>query len=221
MNKTIYDAGFVFLDDSIKQDLMYAGTHNFTGSVVPGYVAKRAICTKQAAAALLGVENQLHKQGYALLVKDTYRPNRAVQFFKIEWKGMPDHLEMKRYYYPTLTKQELFDNDFIAKYYSRHSSGSTIDLTVVDLKTNKEIDMGGPVDFFGTISHVEYPRLTDPQQCNRALLSQAMKANGFRGMYSEWWHYTLEGEPFENKAFDFVYDDEGKIVSGDVTAIAW
>jgi D-alanyl-D-alanine dipeptidase len=72
MNETIYDAGFVFLDDNIKQDLMYVGTHNFTGAVVPGYIAKRAIFTKQAAEALLGVENQLCKQGYAILVKDTY-----------------------------------------------------------------------------------------------------------------------------------------------------
>ena len=221
MTKTIQDAGFVFLDDSIRQDLMYSTPHNFTGAVVPGYIAKRAVFTKQAAQALLSVENQLQNQGYALLVKDTYRPNRAVQFFKIEWKNMPDHLEMKQLYYPNLTKAYLFENGFIAKHYSRHSSGSTIDLTVIDLKTNKEIDMGAPVDFFGPISNVGYPGLTDTQKKNRALLSEAMKANGFEEMTSEWWHYTLANEPYANQAFDFVYDDTGKIVSGEITPIAW
>jgi D-alanyl-D-alanine dipeptidase len=221
MNQTIHNAGFVFLDDSIRQDLIYASTHNFTGAVVPGYIATRAILTKQAAKALFGVENQLRKQGYALLVKDTYRPNRAVQFFKTEWKNMPDHPEMKRYYYPDLTKPELFENSYIAKHYSRHSSGSTVDLTVIDINTNKELDMGTPLDFLGTASNVGYSGLTADQQKNRALLSGTMKQNGFREMTSEWWHFTLTDEPFENKAFDFVYDDEGKIISGDLSAIAW
>lgn len=220
MNKTIHDVGFVFLDQCIRQDLMYATSHNFTGAVVPGYVSKRAIFTKQAAKALLNVENQLRQQGYTLLVKDTYRPNRAVQFFKTEWKNMPDHPEMKQRYYPDLTKAELFDG-YIAKHYSRHSSGSTIDLTIVDLKTTKELDMGTPVDFLAATSNVGYPGLTEAQKKNRAILSEVMKANGFQGMTSEWWHYTLANEPFANKAFDFVYDDEGKIVSGDITPIAW
>jgi D-alanyl-D-alanine dipeptidase len=220
MSKTIHDAGFVFLDDNIRQDLMYATPHNFTGAVVPGYIAKRAVFTKQAAEALIGVEKQLQQQGYALLVKDTYRPNRAVQFFKTEWKNMPDHPEIKRYYYPDLTKEELFDG-YIAKHYSRHSSGSTIDLTVIDLKTNQELDMGTPVDFLGTASNVGYPGLTEDQKKNRAILSEAMKANGFEEMASEWWHYTLTNEPFANQAFDFVYDDKGNIVSGDITPILW
>lgn len=221
MNKNIHDIGFVFLDDGIRQDLMYAMGHNFTGAVVPGYISTRAILTTQAANALLGVDDQLRKQGYTVLVKDTYRPNRAVQFFKTEWKNMPDHPEMKRYYYPDLTKSDLFENGYLAKYYSRHSSGSTIDLTVVDLQTNKALDMGTPVDFLGAASNVDYPGLTEVQQHNRALLSEAMKRNGFQGMTSEWWHYTLANEPYANKAFDFVYDDEGKIVSGDITPIAW
>lgn len=213
--------GFMFLDDSIRQELMYATGHNFTGAVVPGYISKRAILTQQAAKALIGVDNQLREQGCAVLVKDTYRPNRAVQFFKTEWKNMPDNPEMKAYYYPDLSKADLFENGYIAKHYSRHSSGSTVDLTVIDLKTNKELDMGTLVDFLGTASNVGYSELTEVQRKNRAILSGAMKMNGFKDMPSEWWHYTLANEPYANKAFDFVYDDEGKIVSGDLSAISW
>jgi D-alanyl-D-alanine dipeptidase len=134
---------------------------------------------------------------------------------------MPEDPKMKAYYYPDLAKTDLFEKGYLAKYYSRHSSGSTIDLTVIDLKTNEELDMGTPVDFLGPASNVDYLGLAKAQQNNRAILSEAMKTNGFKGVTSEWWHFTLVSEPFANKAFDFVYDDEGKIVDGDVTSISW
>ena len=217
----IHDVDLIFLNDDILQDLMYATTSNFTGVVVDGYIAKRAIATRQSAQALNQVQKMVQEQGYALLVKDTYRPHRAVHFFNTIWKDMPDNPKMKSYYYPDLKKTDLFENGYLAKHYSRHSSGSTVDLTLVDLETKQEIDMGTPVDFLGEASHVDFDELTAVQQENRAILTAAMKQNGFKGMSTEWWHFTLIDEPFVNQSFDFVYDDEGRIVSGSIEPICW
>jgi len=221
MKKHIHDLGFSFLDQNILQDLMYATTHNFTGVVVEGYTFNRAIGTKEMVEALRKVQIDLTKKGFTLLVKDAYRPHRAVHFFNTIWKNMPDDLKMKRYYYPDLQKTELFENGYLAKHYSRHSSGSTVDLTLVDINTNKELDMGSPVDFLGAASHLAFTELTELQQKNRSVLTRVMQENGFKGVSTEWWHFSLINEPFCNQAFDFTYDDDGWIINGNTEPIYW
>ncbi len=217
----IRDIDFVFIGQDIPQDLMYTSPNNFTGAIVDGYISKHAIATKRMAQALRNVQAQLNIQGFSLLVKDTYRPHRSVSFFNTIWKDLPDNLEMKKLYYPKYKKEDLFQMGYIAKKYSRHSSGSTVDLTIIDLKVNQELDMGTPVDFLGEESNIDFPDITELQQNNRRLLRTTMKENGFKEMTTEWWHFTLIDEPYPNQAFDFVCDDNGCIISGSVTPIYW
>ena len=88
---------------------------------------------------------------------------------------------------------------------SGHSRGSTVDLTIVNNKTNKELDMGTRYDFFGPESSTNFSNITDKQRSNRVLLLEVMTENGFKNYPKEWWHYTLELEPF-NHYFNSKYN---------------
>lgn len=114
-----------------------------------------------------------------------------------------DATEMKDYFYPEVDKTLLFDQGYIdAK--SGHSRGSTVDLTLFDMSTGKEVDMGGTFDYFGELSHPDYTEgLTDEQYANRMILREAMIRHGFRPLETEWWHFTLENEPYPDTYFDF------------------
>jgi D-alanyl-D-alanine dipeptidase len=109
---------------------------------------------------------------------------------------------MKPYFYPDLEKQELFAQGYIAKL-SSHSRGSTIDLTLLDMKTGKEIDMGSPFDLFSEKSHPDYKEITEEQYGNRMLLQSVMVRNGFQPIDCEWWHFTLKDEPYPDTYFEF------------------
>ena len=109
---------------------------------------------------------------------------------------------MKQQYYPSVNKRHLFKKGYISSR-SGHSRGSTVDLTIIDLKTNKELDMGSPFDFFGISSHISYAELTKEQKQNRQLLQSIMRKNGFRPYTNEWWHFTLRYEPFPKTYFKF------------------
>ena len=114
---------------------------------------------------------------------------------------------MKDYFYPELAKSALFDLGYVAEK-SGHSRGSTVDLTLVDMHTGQEVDMGGPFDFFGELSHFTYTAtLTDEQIENRTILHDTMTANGFRALETEWWHFTLVDEPYPDTYFDFPVQD--------------
>lgn len=116
---------------------------------------------------------------------------------------------MKAAYYPEQVKRQLFKLGYISTR-SGHSRGSTIDLTLSDLETGMEIDMGGPYDFFGEVSHHNYTDLTEAQLSNRKLLKQAMWNAGFRSYSKEWWHYTLNNEPHPKRYFDFTIPSNSK-----------
>jgi len=88
---------------------------------------------------------------------------------------------------------------------SGHSRGSTVDLTIIDNETNKELDMGTLYDFFGPESSTDFSNITDKQMSNRLLLLEVMTKNGFKNYPMEWWHYTLVPEPFDSY-FNFVID---------------
>jgi D-alanyl-D-alanine dipeptidase len=118
------------------------------------------------------------------------------------WAKQHSDTLMKKNYYPTIKKKNLFKQHYIASR-SGHSRGSTVDLTLVNILTNEEIDMGTPYDFFGKESWVNYKGITVEQQQNRKLLQEVMIKHGFRNYLQEWWHFTLNNEPFKNTYFNF------------------
>lgn len=201
---TMDSSGFVLLADmvpGIVQEIRYYSTYNFIGDRIDGYEEPVAICTKEAARALKAVSNELNVQGYRLKVFDAYRPACAVRHFVL-W-GIEDlDLRMKPFFYPDLEKQELFVKGYVASQ-SSHSRGSTIDLTLLDMATGKEVDMGSPFDMFSEISHPDYKGVTEEQYANRMRLQKAMVRGGFVPIDNEWWHFTLADEPYPDTYFEF------------------
>lgn len=201
----IYDAGgFVNLKDVIPEaqiEIRYATSHNFVGDIINGYEEGICLMTKEAAAALMNANNALKEQGYTIKIYDAYRPQSAVDHF-VSWSNDYNDQRMKSEFYPELDKSVLFSNGYIAAY-SGHSHGSTIDLTLVDLSTGEEVDMGGTFDYFGTLSHPDYTGITSQQYENRMTLRSAMINNGFSPLSTEWWHFTLNNDPYPNTYFNF------------------
>ena len=145
--------------------------------------------------------DELIIKGYRLKVFDAYRPQKAVTHF-VNWAKDLNDTRMKKYFYPELDKSVLFDQGYIAEK-SSHSRGSTVDLTLFDMNTEKEVDMGGTYDYFGEISHPDYMQITAEQYKNRMILREAMLANGFKPLDEEWWHFTLKDEPYPDTYFTF------------------
>lgn len=197
-------SGFVLLSDyvpDIIQEIRYYSTYNFIGDRIDGYEEPCALLTKEAARALRDVSNEMMVQGYRLKVFDAYRPLCAVKRF-ILWGIEDQDIRMKEYFYPQLQKQELFEKGYIAKQ-SSHSRGSTVDLTLLDMRTGKELDMGSPFDLFSEISHPDYQGVTQEQYANRMALRRAMIRGGFEPIDCEWWHFTLAQEPYPETYFTF------------------
>ena len=201
---TMDPSGFVLLSDyvpGIIQEIRYFSTYNFIGDRIDGYEEPCAIITVEAARALKAVSNELNVKGYRLKVFDAYRPACAVRHF-VMW-GIEDlDLRMKPFFYPDLEKQELFSKGYVASK-SSHSRGSTIDLTLLDMETGKEVDMGSPFDLFSEISHPDNKNVTEEQYENRMILQNAMTRNGFVPFDCEWWHFTLADEPYKDTYFEF------------------
>ena len=120
----------------------------------------------------------------------------------VRWSKQPDDTLMKQYFYPMYSKPYLFDHGYIAKQ-SGHTRGSTVDLTLFDMRTEKEVDMGGTFDWFGIESHPNYTKTLTPQQvANRKILRDAMLKHGFEPIGTEWWHFTLKDEPYPATYFN-------------------
>ena len=197
-------SGFVLLSDfvpQITQEIRYYSTYNFVGDRIDGYEEPCALLTKEAARALKGASNELIVQGYRLKVFDAYRPSTAVSHFVL-WGIEDQDLRMKPYFYPDIEKQELFRQGYIAKM-SSHSRGSAVDLTLLDMKTGMEVDMGSPFDLFSEVSHPDYRGITDEQYNNRMMLQSVMIRNGFEPLSCEWWHFKLKDEPYPDTYFSF------------------
>ncbi len=188
-------SGFVLLADyvpSIIQEIRYYSTYNFIGDRIDGYEEPCAIVTKEAARALQSVSGELASQGFRIKVFDAYRPATAVKRF-VQWSVDDLDLRMKPFFYPNLDKADLFQRGYIASQ-SSHSRGSTVDITLLDMTTGKEVDMGGPFDLFSEVSHPDYRGVTDEQYVNRMFLRDAMLRNGFE---------TLANEPYPDTYFEF------------------
>ena len=201
---TLDPSGFVVLADyvpHIVQEIRYYSTYNFIGERIDGYEEPCALLTKEAARALRSVSNEMIVRGYRLKIFDAYRPACAVKHFVL-WGIEDQDIRMKPYFYPDLQKQELFEKGYIAKK-SSHSRGSTVDLTLLDMSTGKELDMGSPFDLFSVASHPDYKGITEQQYENRMMLQRAMVRNGFEPIDCEWWHFTLKDEPYPDTYFEF------------------
>ena len=215
--------GFVNLTDAVPDailEIRYFGTYNFVGTRIDGYLEPTALITRQAADSLRAVSDEVKEQGYRLKIYDAYRPQIAVDHF-VRWAADVSDTCMKAYFYPDLDKSILFEQDYImAK--SGHTRGSTVDLTLFDMQTEKELDMGGTFDWFGPESHPDFcgnpntgiytgdnsesparRTITEEQFANRMILRTAMLRHGFKPLDSEWWHFTLKNEPYPDTYFTF------------------
>lgn len=200
---------FVLLSEAVPDailEIRYYSTYNFVGERINGYEEPVAFLTREAASALKEVSDDLAEQGYRLKIYDAYRPQTAVTHFA-NWAADTGDTRMKDYFYPELDKSVLFSQGYIAAY-SGHSRGSTVDLTLFDMRTEKEVDMGGTFDYFGELSHPDYTGITEEQYENRMILRDAMTAHGFEPLETEWWHFTLADEPFPDTYFDFPVNSE-------------
>ncbi len=205
---------FVLLSEAVPDailEIRYYSTYNFVGERIDGYEEPLAFLTKEAAAALRKVSDELVEKGYRLKIFDAYRPQKAVTHFA-NWALDTDDTRMKEYFYPELDKDVLFPLGYI-DYHSGHIRGSTVDLTLFDMRTEKEVDMGGTFDYFGELSHPDYRGITAEQYENRMILREAMMRHGFKPLPEEWWHFTLINEPYPDTYFTFPVNSEA-VTSG-------
>jgi D-alanyl-D-alanine dipeptidase len=196
--------GFVSIGDAVPDvilEIRYYSTFNFIGDRIDGYEQPVALLTREAAERLKAVSDELAGQGYRLKIYDAYRPQKSVDHF-MRWAKDTADTRMKTYFYPDLDKAVLIPGGYIAER-SGHSRGSTVDLTLFDTRTGTDADMGSPFDFFGEISHPDYERITPAQYGHRMLLRETMLRYGFRPLAEEWWHFTLEHEPYPDTYFTF------------------
>ncbi|MBN2395746.1 MAG: M15 family metallopeptidase [Candidatus Atribacteria bacterium] len=202
--ENVIHEGFVYVDEFIPDSIFevrYYSTDNFVGSRVDGYLAPKVILTIEAVRALAAVADELSQQGLALKIFDGYRPQQAVNHF-IRWVADGEDEKMKDKYYPEVDKKDLFSLGYIAKK-SGHSRGSTVDLTLIDIDTGEELDMGSGFDYFGEISHHNTDMINEQQRQNRVILREVMEKYGFGAYSGEWWHYTLKKEPYPDTYYDF------------------
>ena len=158
---------------TIKLDIKYATTHNFSGVAV--YKQARAFARKPVADALKEIQLELKNQGLGLKIFDAYRPYSVTVKF---WKVTP------------LEKKEFVANP---KTGSRHNRGCAVDLTLINLKTGNELEMPSPYDSFAAEASPTYEDVSALQKQNRDLLIKIMESNGFKVIKNEWWHYDFKG----------------------------
>lgn len=162
------------LDSTIRVDARYAGPDNFTGAPLPGYNANRALLRREAAEALARVQHRLAAEGLGLKIWDGYRPVRATQAM-VAWTERT-------------SQTWLLDSGYIARR-SRHNQGVAVDLTMVDLHSGVEVQMGTPFDTFGDAAHTA--NATGAVKQARDHLVEVMASEGFTNYPMEWWHFSV------------------------------
>lgn len=220
--------GFVYVanvDGSIRQDIRYAGSHNFVGRPIAGYNAAECLLTDKAAQALVKVQAELATRMLSLVVWDCYRPARAVADF-LRWSKMPSDIAMKTEFYPRTDKAKLFALGYLATR-SAHSRGSAVDLGIVpasissipayvpgsrlipcieakgDRFEDGTIDFGTGYDCLDVLAGTSHPAVSKPAFENRQMLKGVMGRFGFKPYSKEWWHFELIDEPFPQQRLDF------------------
>jgi D-alanyl-D-alanine dipeptidase len=162
------------LDPAIVQDVRYHTANNFTGAPLPGYGVPLVLLRHEAATALARVQRRLEARGYGLKVWDGYRPVRGT-LAMVSWTER-------------VGRTDLLDDGYIARR-SRHNQGVAVDLTVIERATGRELDMGGAFDEFSAVSHTA--NASGTVAANRAILGEAMAAEGFVNYVNEWWHFSF------------------------------
>lgn len=196
-------SGFVLVTDLVPdavQEIRYYSTFNFVGERINGYEQPIAIMTRESAEALKKCSDEFRSMGYCIKIFDAYRPQRAVDRF-VKWGEDVHDVRMKPYFYPEVDKDGVM-GVYVA-FRSSHSHGSTVDLTLIHMESGKEVDMGGQFDYFGERSFPFYEGVTEEQHNNRMLLREVMLRHGFLAYDSEWWHFTLDNQPYPDTYFDF------------------
>jgi D-alanyl-D-alanine dipeptidase len=206
------------IDPGIVQDMRYATGDNFTGAKLPGYTAPECVLRRDVAEGLRKVQARLTAQHLSLKVYDCYRPARAVAAMA-RWAQSAEDSRTKRFY-PTLDKRTLFSGYISSR--SAHSTGTAVDLTLVVIPEqhvppydprnsygpctapnrapDSSLDMGTGYDCFDNKSHTASPAIPAEAKHARTTLGNAMRAQGFKNYFREWWHFSF-GKP--TQAYDF------------------
>jgi D-alanyl-D-alanine dipeptidase len=204
VSESLANPDFVFIDElvpGIRWDSKYATWDNFTGKPVDGYEVNRIAGTKVLAAALEAANDEAARRGFGLLLWDGYRPQRAVDAF-LNWSTQPDDARIKARFHPGISRSDMFEQGYVALK-SGHSRGCTVDLTMYHLSSLELADMGGDHDLMDPVSHHDATGVSAEATANRNQLRDIMAVADFRPFEYEWWHYTLNNEPYPDTYFDF------------------
>ncbi|MEO6209943.1 MAG: serine hydrolase [Gemmatimonadaceae bacterium] len=175
----------VTLDSTIHLEIRYATEHNFLGTKF--YPQARAFLQRPAAEALVRAHRRLRESGYGILVHDSYRPWYVTKMF---WDAVP-------------ADKKIFVAD--PSQGSRHNRGAAADITLYDLATGAPVGMPSTYDETSDRAFANYPGGTSRERWLRALLRQAMEAEGFTVYHAEWWHFDYRGweqYPIANIPYD-------------------
>lgn len=184
------------LDPTLKLDIKYATKNNFLGR--PFYKEAKAYLQEHVAKDLVKVSKKLNKKGLGLIIFDGYRPWSVTKIF---WDETP--IEKRK---------------FVAdpKIGSNHNRGCAVDLSLYNLKTQKEVKMPCAFDTFSEEALPTYKGGTDEERANRDLLKEAMESENFTVHPNEWWHfdykdcdkYEILDIPFEKLLSEGLLEDE-------------
>jgi len=226
--------GFTYLrdiDTTIVQDIRYYGRHNFLGRKVEGYESRLCILTRAAAIALHNVQDYLLQRKLSLVIYDCYRPMRAVEDITT-WVRAPGDSALKREFYPTFDKSQLFSQQFLNRHLS-HTRGSSVDVAIVPIpilpirpfragdalkachgaygarRRDNALDFGSGFDCFHERSQTDNRGISEAAKKNRKLLLDAMKQEGFVNDSQVWWHFRLQKETYPKTSFDFPINSKG------------
>ena len=218
--------GFCYITDihkDIRTSVRYAGSDNFIGQPFIKYEKPVIILTEEAAQTLSLIQDRVSRDGFDLVIYDSYRPQSTVDSFAV-WAENVDDQQMKEHYYPRINKADVHTLGYIAKR-STHSRGSTVDLTLIEKEKtlmpsnpvkrtltdgfeftfldDGTLDMGAHFDLFDEASWHDSPLIEEKYSKWRNYLRDVMVMYNFKPYSKEWWHYTLELEPFPETYFDF------------------
>jgi zinc D-Ala-D-Ala dipeptidase len=218
---------FVFLrvlDPTIIQDIRYAGANNFVGRPLAGYGAAECVVKRKVGLLLQSIQAELAGQGLSLKMLDCYRPARAVADM-VTWARNGSETAAERRYNPAFSKADLFRLGYISER-SGHSTGSALDLTLVDLRDDNSavfdpakayadctapasvrapegsVDMGTGYDCSDLKAHTAAKSITPAQRRWRQMLVGLMTRRGFVNYAKEWWHFSLPD--VAGPAYDFL-----------------
>lgn len=200
---------------SVAPDIMtesiFYGKDNFMGTQLDGFKDSLIFMTNEAATALSAANELVKEKGFKIKVLNGYMPLMANEQI-IKWINDPTALEMKDKFYPDIEdKKDLINEGYIKE--NDHTSGSSVDVTLYDTRTNTNADLGTCYCFFGEKSHSNYTGedLTEEEKNNRKILKDAMTQSGFVSRDTEWWHFDLENDPYKNVSLNFPVSSESLV----------